>query len=341
MTRIGVVGYGVGGKFFHAPFIDAAEGVELAGIVARSGSKRAEVEADYPGLPVYGSLAEMLDAGVDAVTITTPPHTRRELVLQAIAAGVHVVADKPFAPTAEAAQELVAAAKAAGVVLNVYHNRRRDADILTLAGVLSSGELGEPWRVHSIMDQDSEDTLEVGTRGGLLRDLGSHLVDQMLWLLGPATRVHARLDWTDRRGEPTDCGFFITLTHASGALSTVSATKLNHSTTRELRAYGSKGSYIASGADVQAQALFAGLRPAADPETWGIDTPENEGTLALSASSRRIPSAQGNYATFYEEFARAIRGEGPQPVPAEEGVRTLEVLDAARRSDAEQRVVVL
>ncbi|MCD4852737.1 Gfo/Idh/MocA family oxidoreductase [Arthrobacter sp. AK01] len=339
--RIGIVGYGVGGRYFHAPFIDAAEGLELAGVVARSEARRAEVQADYPGVPVYGSLADMLSAGVDAVTITTPPHTRRELVLEAVAAGVHVVADKPFAPDAECARELVHAAGEAGVVLNVYHNRRRDADILTLADVLSSGALGEPWRVHSIMDQDGADTLEVGPTGGLLRDLGSHLVDQMLWLLGPASRVHATLDWTDKFGEETDCGFFITLTHASGVVSTVSASKLNHSTTRELRAYGSAGSYVAAGADVQADALFAGRRPAAEPETWGIDVPGNEGTLAVGGHRTRVASAQGNYATFYTEFARAVRGEGPEPVPAEEGVRTIEVLDAARRSAREGIVVQL
>ncbi|SFT77463.1 Gfo/Idh/MocA family protein [Arthrobacter sp. ov118] len=339
--RIGLVGYGAGGRYFHAPFIEAADGVELAGVVARSPEKRAEVAADFPGLVVYGSLAEMLDAGVDAVTITTPPHTRRELVLEAIAAGVHVVADKPFAPDAAAARELAAAAERAGVLLNVYHNRRRDADILTLAGVIASGKLGEVWRVHSIMDQDGAATLETGATGGLLRDLGSHLVDQVLWLLGPATHVYGALDWTDRFGEATDCGFFVTLTHASGAVSTVAASKLNHSTTRELRAYGSEGSYIASGADVQAEALFAGRRPAREPATWGIDVPENWGTLAVTAGRARIASEQGNYAGFYTEFARAIRDGGPGPVPAAEGVRTLEVLDAARRSALENRVVEL
>ncbi len=339
--RIGVVGYGAGGKYFHAPFIEAADGVELAGVVARSPDKRAEVAADFPGIPVYGSLTEMLDAGVDAVTITTPPHTRRELVLEAIAAGVHVVADKPFAPDAASARELDEAARQAGVVLNVYHNRRRDADILTLAGVIASGQLGDVWRVHSIMDQDGADTLETGATGGLLRDLGSHLVDQMLWLLGPATHVYATVDWTERFGEPTDCGFFLTLTHSSGAVSTVSASKLNHSTTRELRAYGSEGSYIASGADVQADALLAGRRPALEQATWGIDVPENWGTLAVAGGRTRVPSAQGNYAGFYTEFARAVRDGEPGPVPAAEGVRTLEVLDAARRSALENRVVEL
>ena len=339
--RIGVVGYGAGGRYFHAPFIEAADGVELAGVVVRSAEKRAEVRQDYPGLPVFGCLAEMLEAGVDAVTITTPPHTRRDLVLEAIRAGVHVVADKPFGPTAEAARELADAASKAGVVLNVYHNRRRDADILTLAGVLASGKLGQLWRVHSIMDQDNADSLEVGSTGGLLRDLGSHLVDQMLWLLGPAHLVHATLDWTDRFGERTDCGFVVTMTHASGAVSTVSASKLNHSSTRELRAYGSNGSYVATGADVQAEALSAGRRPAAEPATWGFDAPQNWGTLALKSGREAIPSAQGNYAGFYADFARAVRGEGPEPVPAVEGIRTLEVLDAARRSALENAVIAL
>jgi predicted dehydrogenase len=321
--------------------MEAAGGVELAGIVARSTAKRAQVQQDYPGLPVFESLAELLKAGVEAVTITTPPHTRRDLVLEAIAAGVHVVADKPFAPTAEHARELELAASQAGVVLNVYHNRRRDADILTLATVLASGKLGELWRVHSVMDQDNAGSLEVGASGGLLRDLGSHLVDQMLWLLGPVNSVYATLDWTDRFGEWTDCGFVVTMKHTSGAVSTVSASKLNRSSLRELRAYGSNGSYATTSADVQADALFAGRRPAADPRTWGIDAAESWGTLALQEGRQVIPSAQGNYAGFYTEFARAVRGEGPEPVPAAEGIRTLEVLDAARESALQNAVIAL
>lgn len=339
--RIGIVGYGVGGRLFHAPFIAAAKGLDLVGIVARSPDKVAQVKADFPSLPVYGSLAELLMAGVDAVTITTPPHTRSDLVLEAIAAGVHVVADKPFGPDADTARTLLEAADQAGVILNVFHNRRRDADILTLAGVLASGELGETWRVHSIMDQDDAQTLEIGAAGGLLRDIGSHLVDQMLWLLGPATHVYATLDWTDRFGELTDCGFTVTMTHESGIDSTVSASKLNHSTVRELRAYGSEGSYRSTGADVQAEALTAGRRPIAEPDTWGIDVPENWGVLSTSKGRRRIESAQGNYADFYTEFSRAVRGEGPQPVPAIEGIRTLEVLDAARRSARLNSVIPL
>jgi predicted dehydrogenase len=190
-VRLGLVGYGVGGRYFHAPFAVAAQDVELAGVVTRSPDRRAELATDFPGVPAYGSLAELLAAGVNAVTITTPPQTRRELVLEAIAAGVPTIADKPFAPTAAAGRELVAAARDVGVPLNVFHNRRWDADIRTLAAVLRGGQLGELWEVESRMDQNGRHTIEVGPDAGLLRDLGSHLVDQVLWLLGPARTGYA------------------------------------------------------------------------------------------------------------------------------------------------------
>ena len=256
--RLGLVGYGAGGRYFHAPFIAAADGVELVGVVTRSPYRRAELAADHPGVPVFDSLSTLLAAGVDAVTITTPPQTRRELVLEAVAAGVHVIADKPFAPTADDGRLLVDAAAKASVVLNVFHNRRWDADIRTLAAVLARGDLGKLWRVESRFDADDPATLEAGPQGGLLRDIGSHLVDQMLWLLGPAQRVTAELEWVDLSEGRTDCGFGVVITHVSGVHSRVSSTKLNRIDERELRAYGSAGGYVARGTDVQAQAIFAG-----------------------------------------------------------------------------------
>ena len=339
--RLGLVGYGVGGRYFHAPFIVAAQGVELAGVLTRSPERRAELAADLPDTPVYDSLTDLLAAGTDAVTITTPPGTRRELVLEAIAAGVATIADKPFAPTAAAGRELVAAARDAGVPLNVFHNRRWDADIRTLAAVLRGGQLGELWGVESRMDQDNAATLEVGPDAGLLRDLGSHLVDQMLWLLGPARTVYAELDHVDAEGGPTDCRFSLSLTHAAGVHSRVSASKINHIEDRELRAYGSGGSYLARGTDVQAQAIFAGRRPVDEGDGWGYDAPEHWGTLHTTAGSVQVPSEQGAYHDYYSRFAAALRGDGDFPVPAEQAVRTLEVLDAARVSAAENRVVDL
>ena len=339
--RHGLVGYGFGGRSFHAPYIEAAPGIELVGVVTRSPDRRAQLAQDYPGMPAYDSLGDLLAAGVDSVTITTPPATRRALVLEAIAGGVHVVADKPFAPTADGGRELVAAARAAGVGLNVYQNRRFDADIRTLAGVLARGDVGELWRVENRFDLDAPGTLEAGPHGGLLRDIGAHLGDQLLWLLGPVTAVYAELDWVDGPGGRTDAGFALSLTHAGGVRSRASASKLNRNVERELRAYGSAGSYIASGTDVQTEALLGGRRPAAVGAAWGYEDEARWGRLSTAAGVVRVPSERGAYQDYYAQFAAAARGEAAWPVPGEEAVRTLEVLDAARVSALEGRIVRL
>lgn len=339
--RIGLVGYGVGGRYFHAPYIQAAKDCQLVGVVARSPERVAEATTDLPDVTVYGSLGDLLDAGVDAVAISTPPRTRRELVLEAIGRGVHVVADKPFAPSAAAGQELVAAADAAGVLLSVFHNRRWDTDIVTLAGVLEEGLVGDIWRFDSRFDIDEAATLEAGPEGGLLRDLGSHLVDQALFLLGPAQRVTANLDWVELPEGRTDAGFVITLAHRGGAHSHISASKLNRTVSKELRLFGSKGSYISDQTDVQTQAIFAGSRPADDPAGWGYEAPERWGTLSTAEGTRKVPSAQGSYADYYTRFAAAVDGRGPQPVPAADAIGTLAVLDAARTSASEGTTVTV
>ncbi len=339
--RIGIVGYGTGGKNFHAPFIEAAEGVALAGVVARAPATVAKVRADFPDVPIYSSLTEMLAAGVDAVTITTPPDTRRALVLEAIDAGVHVIADKPFAPSAEVGRELEAAARAKGVTLGVFHNRRCDTDVRTLKKVLDSGRLGKIWRVQSRMEQDDPATLEHGPQGGLLRDLGSHVVDQMLWLFGPVKSVHAHLDMIDLPEGPTDAGFVISMRHANGVFSQVIASKINKITAKDYIAYGDKGSYHSSQTDVQAQAIFAGKRPVDDPDGWGYEAEENWGVLRTDDGEKRVPSEQGRYHDYYTAFAKAARDGTAAPVTAGDAIEVLRILDAARQSAAEGREVQL
>ncbi|MCB2137303.1 MAG: Gfo/Idh/MocA family oxidoreductase [Rhodobacteraceae bacterium] len=342
MLRIGVVGYGTGGQHFHTPFIAAAEGCVLAGIVARAEATVAKAKADWPNTPIYPSLTEMIAAGVcDAVTVTTPPQTRRALVLEAIAAGLHVIADKPFAPNAEGALELDRAAKSKGVTLGVYQNRRFDADLQTLAKVIRDGRLGKIWRIESRMDQDSPQTVEQGPGGGLLRDLGSHVVDQMVYLLGPVSVVDAQMDFADMPGGRTDVSFTITLRHESGAHSHLSASKLNHIDARELRAYGDKGAYLSLTTDIQAQDIFAGKRPLDDLLAWGYEPEANWGTLYAAGGTERVPSAQGRYHDYYEAFTKAVRDGTPPPVTAEQGARTLAILDAARKSADEERSISL
>ena len=342
MLRIGVVGYGTGGQHFHTPFIAAAEGCALAGIVARAPATVAKARADWPDTPIFPSLTAMISAGVcDAVTITTPPQTRRDLVLEAVAAGLHVVADKPFAPNFEGVMELDAVAKAKGVTLSVFQNRRHDADIQTLKKVIETDGLGTVWRIHNRMDFDDPATLEAGPEGGLLRDLGSHLVDQMIYLNGPVVSVTGHMDWVDLPEGRTDASFFITLGHENGRMSEASASKLNRFNLRELRAYGDKGAYVSHSTDVQAQQIFAGKRPVHDPEGWGFEPESHWGTLFTASGSAKVPSEQGRYHDYYTAFAKSVAEGTRPPVTAEEGARTLKVLDAARQSATEGRTIIL
>lgn len=339
--KIGIVGYGGGGKYFHAPFISAAQGLELAGIVARAPETVARAKADFPNVPIYASLTEMLAAGIDIVTITTPPQTRRELVLEAINAGVAVIADKPFAPDAKTGRELAAAAAKKGVVLSVYHNRRYDADIRTLKKIIEEQRVGKVWRLHNRMDFDDALTLEGGPTGGLLRDLGSHIVDQAIWLMGPVKSVYAQLNFVDLPVGPTDASFMLTLTHHNGTHSYVSATKINHMKCRELRLYGDEGSYLSHGTDVQAQDVYAGKRPADDLAGWGYEPRESWGSLHKTDGDALVPSEQGAYHQYYQQFAEAVRNGTPPPVTTEQAISVLAVLDAAFISARENRVVEL
>jgi predicted dehydrogenase len=327
MLRIGVVGYGTGGQHFHTPFIAAAEGCALAGIVARAPATVAKVRAEWPDIPVFASLCEMIAAGVcDAVTVTTPPQTRRALVLEAIEAGLHVIADKPFAPDCAGALELDAAAKAKGVTLCVYQNRRFDADLQTLRTLVLDDRLGTVWSLHSRMDQNGAHTLEPGPTGGLLRDLGSHVVDQMIYILGPVTAVDCQMDYVELPEGMTDCAFNITLRHENGAHSHLSASKLN---------------YNSMTTDVQAQDIFAGKRPVDDLAAWGFEPKASWGTLKTANGEEIIPSEQGRYHDYYAAFARAIADGAPPPVTAEQAAKTIAVLDAARKSATSGSTVTL
>jgi predicted dehydrogenase len=344
-VRIGLVGYGIGGRAFHRPFLLDAEGVELVGVVARSSDKREQLAGDLPGVPVYDSLGDLLAAGVDAVVVTTPPSTRRDLVLEAVAAGAAVVADKPFAPEPATAREIRDAAARAGVVIAPFHNRRWDTDLVTLRGVVESGRVGAPLRFWSRFDMVERHGIATGVGGGVLSDIGSHLVDQAVSLFGPIARVSCALDVRDARAigvdqdGPIDAGFVLSATHASGVTSVLTSNKAGWLPVRHLRVDGVDGTYEATSTDVQAQAAVAGHSPADDRSAWGVEPVG--GTLTTSTGAVHVPSAQSSYTDYYEQFARAVRGLGPAPVAVDDAVHVVDVLDAARRSAASGETVVV
>lgn len=339
LIRIGLVGYGAGGRLFHTPYIQASDLCRLAGVVTTSPVRATQVGVDAPGTPVFASPQDLFDSEVDAVVISTPPVTRAALVIDALDRGVNVVADKPFAPSAAAAEELVELAARRGVLLNVFHNRRFDTDIVTARELLDVGALGTVHRLDLRCDQDDPATLEGGPVGGLLRDLGSHVIDQALHLMGPAAFVSAFIDWRELPEGRTDVSFAISIRHRSGAHSHVSSSKVNGLESRELRLLGERGSYVSDYRDVQIDAIRAGRRPTRDRARWGYESPERWGVLSQDGMSKPVPSAQGDYTRFYDALSTAISSGDRGPVPGEEGVAVLRVLDAALISAVESRTV--
>lgn len=338
--RIGLVGYGKGGRYFHAPLIASLPGATFAGVVTRSAERRAELAQDYPDVTAFDSLAELVASGVDAVAISTPLASRRALILEAIALGVAVVSDKPFADDAAQAQELADAAERKGVLLSVYQNRRWDSDFLTVRKLIDNGMLGDVSRFESRVERYSPRSVGKVAGGGMLRDLGSHLVDQALLLFGPVSRVYAELNFVDQNTE-LDHAFFVSLTHANGVVSHLWGSCLQNCAGPRFRVSGSSGSYSVEGLDGQEAATLAGLSPKSEGDNWGVEEPRRWGGFEQGEERERIPSERGCWNEFYRQFQSAVAGTGPNPVPARDAVASARVLDAARLSSSEGRVIHL
>jgi len=334
-VRIGLVGYGFGGRYFHAPLIASARGCVLAGVVTRAPSRRAEVAADHPGVPVFDSIAGLVEAGVDAVTVSTPAATHTAVTEELLHLGVPVVCDKPFALNVEAARRTVELAERLGVLLSVYQNRRWDSDLLTVRAVLHSGQLGEVLRLESAFERWAAQPDPPPAGGGLLRDFGSHLVDQALYLFGPVQRVYAE---THEVGSEIEDDFVILMQHAGGLRSHLSGAWRQGAPARRFRVTGTAGTFVVeSPMDGQEEALVLGRTPATEGEVWGREPEAAWGRLCRGDECEVIPSERGRWDLFYEEFARAVQGAGPVPVDPWDAVATAMVLDTARRSATERR----
>lgn len=335
--RAGLVGYGKGGRFFHATLLDGLPGVTFAGVVTRSPERKQQVAADHPGLATFDTLAELVAAGVDVVAISTPLASRRALILEAIGLGVGVVSDKPFAEDAAQARELVDAAERAGVMLSVYQNRRWDSDFLTIRKLIDDQTLGRISRFESSIERWSPGSVGKVSGGGVLRDLGSHLVDQALVLFGSVDRVYAELQ--SAASQEPDHTFFVALTHQSGVVSHLSGSCLQNIPRPRFRVSGSQGCYSVEGLDGQEAAALAGLTPRSEGDRWGVEAPERWGWLEQGAQRERVPSQPGRWPEFYRSLQKAVDGQGRNPVDPYEALATTVILDAARLSAEQGRVV--
>ncbi|MFS4097470.1 Gfo/Idh/MocA family oxidoreductase [Streptomyces sp. AF1A] len=349
--RVGLIGYGLAGSVFHAPLIAATEGLALDTVVTSHPERQQQARAEFPDVRLAGTADELLDrAGeLDLVVIASPNRTHVPLATAALKAGLPVVVDKPVAGTAAEARELAALAEERGLLLSVFQNRRWDSDFLTLRKLLADGELGDVRRFESRFERwrpepkggwrESGDPAEIG---GLLYDLGSHVVDQALVLFGPAGEVYAEVD-TRRPGAETDDDTFIALTHASGVRSHLYVSATAPQLGPRFRVLGSRAGYVKYGLDPQEAALREGLRPG---PRWGAE-PESlygrigAGESPLTGGGTPVPTLPGDYPAYYAAVADALRGAGPNPVTALEAAAALDVLEAARRSALDKVTVTL
>jgi predicted dehydrogenase len=337
-VRIGLVGYGFGGRYFHAPLIAAADECDLVGVVTASSDRRAQLAADHPDVPAVETLEGLVEAGAEAVAISTPADTHSELTDRALELGLHVVCDKPFALDADAAARSVALAQRLGRVLTPYQNRRWDADFLTVQRLAEDGRLGRIIRFESRFERFAPDRGPRSAGGGVLLDFCSHLVDQALVLLGPVRSVYA--EWTVR-SSGLDDDVFVALSHGSGARAHLWGSWSQGAPGLRFRVTGTDGAYVVDGPmDGQEAALVAGGSPA-DGSPWGVEPRERWGHLARAEGTEVVPSLTGAWDTFYPAFAAAVRGGRPGPVPPQDAVSTAVVLDAARASATSGEVVHL
>jgi len=342
---VALLGYGLAGAVFHAPLIAAVDGLELSAIVTRDPERRARAERDFPDAELLESADEVWarPGDFEVVVVAVPNRVHVPLARAAIEAGIAVVVDKPLASGASEARELVDAARAHHVLLTVFQNRRWDGDFLTVSRLVGEEALGRVFRFESRFER-WRPQLSGGWRelaapeeaGGLLFDLGSHLVDQALALFGPARRVYAELD-VRRPGARVDDDSFVALTHATGVRSHLWMTTVAAQPGPRLRVLGDRAAYVKYGLDVQEEALQQGLRPG--QVGWGAEPEERWGLLGAGDRVERIRTEPGAYQRFYEGVAASLREGAPPPVDPEDAVSVLEVLDAARTSAAEGRVV--
>jgi scyllo-inositol 2-dehydrogenase (NADP+) len=330
---VALAGYGLAGAVFHAPLITATPGLRLAVVVTRNPERSAEVAERYPDARVVGSVDDALAARPDVLVVATPNRTHAEAALAGIGAGVAVVVDKPLAVTAADARRVVEAAHEAGVPLTVFHNRRWDGDFLTVQRLRAEGELGDLWRFESRFERwrpepkpGWREQADPAEGGGVLLDLGPHLVDQALQLFGPPVRVHSEVR-IRRAGARVDDDAFLALDHAGGAISHLWMSATAAAPGPRFRVLGSHAAYVKDGLDGQEEALHEGADPA-DPD-WGREPPDAWGRLQRGDEARPVETEPGAYPRFYALLRDALVEGAPLPVDPADAVTGLELLDAA------------
>lgn len=334
--RTGVIGYGLAGRIFHTAVIDATPGLELAAVVQRTGD---EARNAYPHIQLYRSIDELLaDESIRLVVVGTPTFSHAEVAEQCLLAGRDVVVDKPFTLTSAQAAKLIRLARERKQLLTVYHNRRWDGSFKTLRKILADNTLGHVVSYEAHFDRFRPRPQPVrwrengGPGGGVLYDLGSHLIDQALTFFGKPESLFATVR-IERPGAFSDDAFDLTLFYPDFT-AFLRCTTVAISPGPVFSVHGTRGSYVKFGLDPQEDALKRGDTFSTpgfghEPESaWGTLTLEDE-------APRRIETDPGDYRGIYANVRDVLLGKDTLAVTPEQAWRTARIIETAQASNTQ------
>ncbi len=343
MVRVGLVAFGMAGRVFHAPLISSVDGLELTAVVERNTDNAA---ARYPGIRTYRNLDALLDnATIDLVVVATPSGSHFEVAKRALAAGKHVVVDKPTAVRSSEIADLIRLSAEKCVHLIPFHNRRWDGDFRTIQKLLHEGSLGRLVHMQTTFDRWNpgqtrrpwKDDSEQG--GGMLLDLGTHIADQVLALFGRPQAVGGEVR-RERDGEGANDAFTARL-YYEGFTVELGANCLSSLARPRYHLRGTQGNYWKHGVDPQEAALNQVTR--ISTQDWGREPASAWGTLAVTAKSavvaKPVETVPGNYRLYYEGVRDAVLGVGPAPVPALDAWRVARILEWVALSAEDRRTI--
>ena len=343
VLRVAIAGYGLAGEVFHAPLVQATAGMTVAAVTTSHEERAERARGAHPGVLVFPDADALLQRAedIDLLVVATPNRLHIPIARQALARGLAVVMDKPLAADAQPAAALVDDFHAAGVPFTVFQNRRWDGDFLTVRGILESGELGSITRFESRYERFRphvdvsawRELADASEGGGLLLDLGAHLVDQALTLFGYPERVYAEIA-TRRPGARVDDDVFVALEHGGGVRSHLWMSAIAPMAGRSLRLSGVRAGVETPGLDPQEDQLAAGVRPG--DEGWGAGEPAR---WVDEDGERSLPIRPGAYEQFYAGVRDALIDGAQMPVDPRDSVAALRVIEAARRSASTSQII--
>ncbi|GAB3534304.1 Gfo/Idh/MocA family oxidoreductase [Pontibacter brevis] len=345
LINVGLIGFGMAGSMFHAPFITNVPGLRLAKIRETRPENIALANQRYPEAKIVDTAKAVFeDESVDLVVLATPNSSHLSLAREALLAGKHVVVEKPFTVTSAEADELMELAEKQDRLLTVYQNRRWDSDFKTILKIVSENLLGEVVeyeahfdRFRNFLKPDSWKE-EEAPGSGLLYDLGSHLIDQALCLFGLPSEISA--DLRIQREDSQIIDNFHLILHYPSLRVILRAGMLVREQGPRYKIYGDKGSFLKYGLDVQEAALKEGQSPKGNAD-WGIEPEETWGKLNTDFEGLqiigKIKSEAGDYTAFYQNVYNAILGEDELEVKPEQARDTIRVIELAMQSHEEKR----